>query len=59
MQNCSNECSSAVRMLVLPEPSIVAFFRATGTVDPRCEPCLAGIGAAMQRHGVETLVPAA
>ncbi|MER8577084.1 cupin domain-containing protein, partial [Mesorhizobium sp. M1338] len=45
----SNESGKQVRMLVLVEPSMTAFFRDIGTVEPLTQPDFAKIGAAMQR----------
>lgn len=57
--NYSNDCGHTVRMLVLIESSLVAFFRDIGTAEPRAQPDFARIGAAMQHHGIETLTMAA
>ncbi len=57
--NYSNDSGKPVRMLVLIEKSMIAFFRDIGTVEPQAEPDFAGIGAAMQRHGIEPITMAA
>ncbi|TGP18164.1 MULTISPECIES: cupin domain-containing protein [unclassified Mesorhizobium] len=57
--NYSNDSGRPVRMLVLVEPSMIAFFRDIGTVEPQAQPDFARIGAAMQRHGIEALPAAA
>ncbi|RRH87449.1 cupin domain-containing protein [Mesorhizobium tamadayense] len=57
--NYSNDSGRPVRMLVLVEPSMIAFFRDIGTVEPQAQPDFARIGAAMQRHGIEALPVAA
>ncbi|WP_230534345.1 cupin domain-containing protein [Microvirga roseola] len=57
--NYSNDGGNPVRMLVLIEPSMIAFFRDIGTVEPPAQPDFARIGAAMQRHGIETPTMAA
>lgn len=58
--NYSNESSAPVRMLVMIAPSMIAFFRDVGS-EHRMEgvPDFAHIGAAMSRHGIETLPMAA
>ena len=53
--NYVNESGKPARMLVLLEPSMTAFFREIGTVEPEAKPDFARIGAAMQRHGIEAL----
>ncbi|RWD99683.1 cupin domain-containing protein [Mesorhizobium sp.] len=57
--NYSNDSGRPVRMLVLVEPSMIAFFRDIGTVEQQAQPDFARIGAAMQRHGIEALLVAA
>lgn len=58
--NYINESGELVRMLVLLEPSMTAFFREIGSHEPlKGEPDFARIGAAMQRHGIEVLAAAA
>lgn len=57
--NYANESGEPVRMLVLIEPSMVAFFRDVGTLQPQAEPDFARLGAAMERHGIVMLAPAA
>ncbi|WP_134495241.1 cupin domain-containing protein [Microvirga pakistanensis] len=52
--NYSNDGVDPVRMLVLIEPSMIAFFRDIGTAEPPAQPDFARIGAAMQRHGIKT-----
>lgn len=54
--NASGRCA---RMLVLVEPRMVAFFREIATASPVAEPDFAALGAAMNRHGIATLEPAA
>lgn len=52
--NYTNESGKMVRMLVLLEPSMTAFFREIGSQEPLTgEPDFARIGAAMQRHGID------
>jgi hypothetical protein len=51
--NYVNESSKPVRMLVLIDSSMIAFFREIGTTEPQATPDLALIGAAMQRHGIK------
>ncbi len=52
--NYTNESSEMVRMLVLLDPSMTAFFREIGSKEPpKGEPDFARIGMAMQRHGIE------
>jgi quercetin dioxygenase-like cupin family protein len=53
--NYVNEGDKPARMLVLIERSMTAFFREIGTAEPQTQPDFARIGAAMQRHGIETL----
>ena len=53
--NYVNESGRPARMLVLLEPSMTAFFREIGTVEPEAAPDFSRIGAAMQRHGIEAL----
>ncbi len=57
--NYSNDSGRPVRMLVLIEASMIAFFRDIGTIEPEAQPDFARIGAAMQRHGIEVLAMAA
>jgi quercetin dioxygenase-like cupin family protein len=58
--NYVNESGKPVRMLVLLEPSMIAFFREIGSVErPHGAPDFARIGAAMERHGIEALAMAA
>ena len=58
--NYVNESGKAVRMLVLLEPSMTAFFREIGSLDrPMGAPDFARIGAAMEKHGIEALAMAA
>ncbi|QDL94314.1 cupin domain-containing protein (plasmid) [Paroceanicella profunda] len=57
--NYSNEGERPVKMLVLIEPSMIAFFREAGTAEPQAEPDLARLGAAMQRHGIDLIGMAA
>lgn len=58
--NYVNESGKPVRMLVLLEPTMIAFFREIGSVErPQGGPDFARIGAAMQRHGIEALAMAA
>jgi quercetin dioxygenase-like cupin family protein len=58
--NYSNESVVPVRMLVMLAPSMIAFFRDIGSEDrPEGAPDFARIGAAMSRHGIETLSLAA
>ncbi len=58
--NYVNESGAPVRMLVVLETSMVAFFRDIGSAEPStAAPDFARIGAAMQRHGIEALADAA
>lgn len=57
--NYLNEGDKPVRMLVMLEQSMTAFFRAIGTTEKQNAPDFAGIEAAMQRHGVHALAVAA
>lgn len=58
--NYVNESGKSVRMLVLLEPSMTAFFREIGSKErPQGAPDFARIGAAMERHGIEALAMAA
>lgn len=58
--NYVNEGSKPVRMLVMLEASMVAFFRDVGSAErPTGAPDFARIGAAMERHGIEALASAA
>lgn len=58
--NYVNESGKPVRMLVMLEASMVAFFRDIGSSEPASgAPDFARIGAAMQRHGIEALASAA
>ncbi|WP_353476732.1 cupin domain-containing protein (plasmid) [Salipiger sp. H15] len=57
--NYSNEGDMPVKMLVLIEPSMIAFFREAGTSEPQAEPDSARLGAAMERHGIDLLGAAA
>ncbi len=58
--NYVNESGSPVRMLVMLETSMVAFFRDIGSPEPAAgPPDFERIGAAMQRHGIQALAPAA
>ncbi|WP_206078439.1 cupin domain-containing protein [Poseidonocella sp. HB161398] len=55
----ANESGAPVRMLVLLEPGMTAFFRDIGMPAPEARPDIARIGAAMDRHGIAMLPPAA
>jgi len=58
--NYVNESGKPVRVLVMLEPSMIAFFREIGSVErPQGAPDFARIGAAMERHGIEALAMAA
>ncbi|MGV8986099.1 MAG: cupin domain-containing protein [Cypionkella sp.] len=57
--NYSNAGNQPVRMLVLIEAAMVAFFRDIGAAEPQSQPNFERIGAAMQRHGVEMAAMAA
>ncbi len=51
-----NESGSPVRMLVVLETSLVAFFRDIGSAEPETAmPDFTKIGAPMQRYGIEAL----
>ena len=57
--NYTNESGATVRMLVLLEPSMTAFFREIGSHEPLTgEPVGARIGAAMHRHDVDMFAAA-
>jgi quercetin dioxygenase-like cupin family protein len=51
--NYVNESAKPVKMLVLLERSMVAFFRDVGTSDRQTEPDFAKLGAAMEKHGID------
>lgn len=53
--NYVNESGAPVRIVVLVERSLVAFFRDIRTAEPQAMPDLARIGAAMERHGIDPL----
>lgn len=55
----ANEGAVPVKMLVLIEPQMIAFFRDIGTAEPQEQPDFARIGAAMERHGISVLSMAA
>lgn len=58
--NYVNESGAPVRMLVMLETSMVAFFRDIGSAEPTsAPPDFERIGAAMRRHGIEALPDAA
>ncbi|MFB2553615.1 cupin domain-containing protein [Ensifer soli] len=58
--NYVNESGNPVRMLVMLEASMVAFFRDIGSAEPAGgPPDFRRIGAAMERHGIEALASAA
>ena len=58
--NYVNESHKPVRMLVMLEASMVAFFRDIGSAERmQGAPDFARIGAAMQKHGIEPLAAAA
>lgn len=58
--NYANESDKPVRMLVVLDASMVAFFRDIGTAEPTSgAPDFARIVAAMERHGIEALAGAA
>ncbi len=56
--NYSNDSQRPVRMLVLLEDSMIAFFRDIGTVDRPEQPDFAAIAAAMEKHGIRLVGPA-
>jgi quercetin dioxygenase-like cupin family protein len=57
--NYVNESAKPVRMMVMLEASMVAFFRDIGSAAPASgAPDLERIGAAMDRHGIEALASA-
>lgn len=56
--NYVNAGTQPVRMLVLVEASMVAFFRDIGTTERQSAPDFEKIGAAMQRHGIDMAVAA-
>ena len=52
--NYANESDRPARMLVMLASSMIAFFRDIGSTErPQGAPDFAGIGAAMDRHGIE------
>jgi quercetin dioxygenase-like cupin family protein len=51
--NYSNTGDKPVQMLVMIEPSMIAFFKDVGTAEPQSQPDFGRIGAAMQAHGIE------
>ncbi len=55
----ANESGGPVRMVVLLEPSMIAFFRDAGTGERQEPPDFARLGAAMERHGVTLMATAA
>ncbi|HHZ10017.1 MAG TPA: cupin domain-containing protein [Rhizobiales bacterium] len=58
--NYVNESGKPVRMLVMLDSAMVAFFRDIGSAErPSGAPDFARIGAAMERHGIEALATAA
>lgn len=58
--NYVNESRKPVRMLVMLEASMVAFFRDIGSAErAHGAPDFARIGAAMAKHGIEALATAA
>ena len=57
--NYANESGRAVKMVVLIEPAMIAFFRDIGTTERQDQPDFARIGAAMERHGIDVLNMAA
>lgn len=57
--NYANEGTGPVKMVVLIEPSMIAFFRDVGLPEPQPVPDFARLGAAMDRHGISVLSMAA
>ncbi|WP_206615642.1 cupin domain-containing protein, partial [Solirhodobacter olei] len=57
--NYANESGRTVRMVVLIEQTMIAFFRDIGTAEAQEQPDFARIGAAMERHGIDVLNMAA
>lgn len=57
--NYANEGSEPVKMVVLLEPAMIAFFRDIGTETPQDTPDCARLGAAMEKHGITVLGMAA
>ncbi|MBF9032410.1 cupin domain-containing protein [Rhodobacterales bacterium HKCCE3408] len=57
--NYANESGAPVKMVVLIEPQMIAFFRDVGTAEREDRPDFARLGAAMDRHGIEVLTMAA
>ena len=56
--NYSNDSRRPVRMLVLLEDTMTAFFRDIGTAERPEHPDFAAIAAAMARHGIRLVGPA-
>lgn len=54
-----NESDFVMRMIVLIEPEMIAFFRDIGTSEPQASPDFERMGAAMERHGIQVLEAAA
>lgn len=50
--NYSNDSGQPVRVLVLLDGTMTAFFRDIGTAERPSQPDFAKIGAAMERHGI-------
>ncbi len=55
----ANESGGPAKMVVLLEPSMIAFFRDVGTDTRQDQPDFARLGAAMARHGIVVLTRAA
>ena len=57
--NYANQSGKSVRMLVMLEASMVAFFRDIGSAEPTSGgPDFTRIGAAMERHGIDAFTGA-
>lgn len=57
--NYVNESGAPAKVVVLLEPSMIAFFREIGTEQPEAAPDFARIGAAMEKHGIAAMTEAA
>lgn len=57
--NYVNESGEPAKVVVLLEPSMIAFFREIGTEQPEASPDFARIGAAMEKHRIAAMTEAA
>nr|WP_281720917.1 hypothetical protein [Nitrosomonas nitrosa] len=51
--NYSNVGAVPAKMVMLLEPSMIAFSREVGSSERQPQPDLARLGAAMERHGID------